>query len=214
MPAFQLRVNYLSSGAFPFGQVIDHWVFTYVSGPTSLPVVTIPATYQYLQYATSAPGSYVVSAQAFDASNAAVGSPINVAFVVLDPIGSAPQPLPTKVYCTASTGSTNFTLVFLTQSLGQFNGVRLHHTNVILTGPTNVTQVLAAGQLSMVFTGMAIGLYSYTLQSQDVSNNNLGPPMTGQFFYYDDTQTTPAKLQPVTPGITIDTTYSGAQPGL
>ena len=214
MPAFSVRVPYLSSGAFTYGQVIDHWVFTYVSGPTALATKTVPATQYFIQYGNPAnlPGAYTLSAQAFDASNTPVGSPIFNSFTVNDPVGSPPVSLAVRAYAVGAAGPNTFTLRFIYQSLGQFSTI-LDHTILTWSGPTSGSMTIAAGAQTATITGALNGLYTLSMQGQDASNANLGPAMTNQVFYYDDTQTTPSLLQPQanSPGVT--TTFPGTLSG-
>lgn len=185
MPAFQLYDLFRTNATtFPPGTVIDHWTLTYVSGPTSLPAVTLQYGDSYADYPFALPGAYVVSAQAFDASNNPLGSAANISFNLQDPIGTPPGRMPSYAYCIGSTGPTNFTLRFLRQSLGQLGGASVDHCIVTLTGPTAKTGTLAGAAETLTFTGMAEGLYSYSLQSQDINNNNLGPAMNGRFLYF------------------------------
>jgi hypothetical protein len=81
---YQVRVPFRSGGSFPAGTVIDHWIFSYVSGPTVLTAVTVPATQFYLGYNDQnlTNGTYVISAQAYNPSNLPVGAPINVTFTI------------------------------------------------------------------------------------------------------------------------------------
>jgi hypothetical protein len=202
VPAFQARIPFLSGGSFPYGTSIDHWTFTYVSGPTSLAATTIPATQFYVNYANATAGAYQVSGQAFDISSNPIGSPITVNFTVPDPIGNPPVSLATRAYLVGGTGANTFTLRFIYQSLGQFTA-RLDHTVITWSGPSSGSTNIAAGATTYTITGASNGDYNITMQGQDVSNNNLGPAMTNRVYYYDDTQTTPGQLIPKTPGVVI-----------
>jgi hypothetical protein len=218
VPAFQLRVNFRSGvQTLPYGTAIDHWVFTYVSGPTALATTQVPATEQYVNYTNAAAGVYQVSAQAFDASSNPLGTAIAVNFTVPDPIGLAPSQLPVKAYIVGANGANTFTLRFLTQNLTG-TGQVLDHTVVTLTGPVNTSLNLAAGQQTLTFgpaPSMLNGDYSYSLQAIDINAANIGPPMTGRLYYFDDTQTTPSPLMPTTPGIVITNPgYPTSAPGL
>lgn len=215
MPAFQLRIPFRSGGqTLPYGTAIDHWTFTYVSGPTSLPATTIPAVEQYVNYVSAVAGSYTVSGQAYDANSNVLGIPILVNFVLLDPIGGAPTSIPVTAKIVGATGANSFTLRFVPQSLGS-TGQVLASTTVTLTGPVNTALTLPAGQQTLTFTGMTNGDYSYSLQSTDINALPIGPPMTGRLYYFDDTQTSPSPLAPTTPAITITNPgYATSVPGL
>jgi hypothetical protein len=128
-------------------------------------------------------------------------------------MGSPPVPMASKAYLVASTGPTNFTLRLLYQWLGQFATQRADHTVVTLTGPTSATQTVPALAEKVNFTGMALGDYSYSMQTQDVGNNNLGPPMTGRVYYYDDLQVNIPLLIPTSPAIAISVTGGAGSSG-
>jgi len=222
VPAFQLRINFQTgSTTVPFGTVIDHWVLSPSSGPATLPSGTVAATQQYVTYTRTntfpfgppPPGTYVVSAQAYDASNNLIGNPIPVSFTVPDPIGLAPTTIPVTAKIVGAAGANTFVLRFVAQSLGN-TGQTLDHTVVTLTGPVNTSQNLPAGQQTLTFSGMINGDYSCSLQSVDILGANIGPPMTGRLYYFDDTQVPIAPLVATTPAIALTIPYTNAQPGL
>jgi hypothetical protein len=215
---FQVRVNF-QTGATTFanGTAIDHWVFTYVSGPTSLPSVTIPAGQQYLNYTAATAGAYQLSGQAQDKNNNVLGSPVLVNFTLVEPQSGAPTFIPVRCKIVGTTGANAFTLRFDGQNLGTAGQV-LDHTVVTLTGPVNTSLNLPAGQQTLTFgpaPSMLNGDYSVSLQSVDASSTNIGPPMTGRLYYFDSTQVTQALPVPTTPGIVITNPgYPIAEPAL
>lgn len=197
MSTFQLRIPFRSGGSFPFGTVIDHWVVTYVSGPTVFSTQTIPAGEQYVNYQGILPGAYVLQFQAQDASNTPIGGAINLPVNIPDNIGTAAANIPVRARFVGNPGglgSGQATMQVLYQSLGMLApGQAIDHSVITLSGPSTSIAIVPAGATTANFTGLANGNYSYAIQAYDNNGIPFGPQMSsdpGGICYFDEALTT------------------------
>lgn len=223
MPAFQLRVETRTGAStYAFGSSIDHWTYTYTSGPTSLATQTAGANEQYLNYAAATPGSYVVSAQPFDGNSNPLGAPFAIAFTVPNPFPNPVASIPVSVRFVGNpggAGSGQATCQVLYQNLGALApGIALDHSVITLTGPSTSIATIAYGARTANFTGLANGLYSFSIQTFDSISTAFGPAMTNGssgIQYFDSALVSAALIVPTGKAITLSTpaTFVG-QPGL
>ena len=220
--AIQVRVPFLSGGAFPFGTVVDHWIFTYTSGPTALSPVTIPAGQQYVTYPVAAAGSYTVSGQAFDSGGTPIGAPIAVSFSSPS-IATTPALVPVSLYFVGmpgGPGSGSVTGRLLFQNIGSLTpGQIIDHAVISLSGPSNVNATVTTPWPSTftIPSGMVNGNYNWTIQTYDSTSTAYGPPMNntaGGIGYFDEALTTPPIMLARSPGVVIQGANLANSPGL
>lgn len=193
--SFTIQIKYAPVAGFTYGASIASNTVT-VTGPSNPPAQTVGADVQYVTFGPGMlAGTYSYSIQAKDATGANLGSPA-VGSLVYTPVPNIVLSLPeiAKPQGTAGNGNGYVQLRLIYANLGSFAaGTVPDHTTITLTGATNTALTIPAGQQTALFgPGLAVGDYSYSMQTYDAVNNPLGPSMTGRFYlYYEQTQTLP-----------------------